>query len=292
MRIILLFMVAFTLAFSKLNVSVSYPYIEQLTKEIAKDKVNIELLSRGDWDPHFVVPKPSLVGKLRNADLLILNGASLEIGWLPPLIQSSNNAKIQKGSEGYLDLSAYIKLKDIPESVDRSMGHVHAEGNPHFALDPYNMIPLAEVIMLTLSLQDDKHYGFYKKNFESFKARWTKKLKQYDRKMKKCAGMKVLQYHESFNYFFYRYDIKVVDTLEPIPGIKPTSKHIVKLINEIKSKNVTRILQDVYHEDKTAKFIAQKTGIKVVKVPHDVGAIKGIVTLDDFFDTLVGRTCN
>ena len=176
MRIIVLFLVTFTALFAKFNVSVAYPYIEQLTKEIAQDKVKMTLLSRGDWDPHFVVPKPSLSGKLSDGDVLILNGASLEIGWLPPLMQSSNNAKIQKGADGYVDLSEYIKLQDIPKSVDSSMGHVHEEGNPHFALDPHNMIPLAEVIMLTLSLHDEKNYSFYKKNFENFKSRWQKKL--------------------------------------------------------------------------------------------------------------------
>lgn len=292
MRIIILLFVTFTALFAKLNVSVAYPYIEQLTKEVAQDKVNISLLSRGDWDPHFVVPKPSLVGKLRNADLLILNGASLEIGWLPPLIKSSNNAKIQTGTDGYVDLSEYIKLQDIPKSVDRSMGHVHEEGNPHFALDPHNMIPLAEVIMLTLSLYDEKNYTFYKKNFESFKSRWQKKLKHYDAKMKKCQGMKVVQYHELFNYFLKHYGIKSIDNLEPIPGIKPNSKHALKLVNEIKDQNVKLILQDVYHEHKTAKFIAQKTGAKVVEIPHDVGAMKGTETLDRFFDTIVGRVCN
>ena len=291
MRIILFFLVTFTALFAKLNVGVAYPYIEQLTKEVAQDKVNISLLSRGDWDPHFVVPKPSLVGKLRDADVLILNGASLEMGWLPPLMNSSNNAKIQKGTDGYVDLSEYIKLQDIPKSVDRSMGHVHEEGNPHFALDPHNMIPLAEVIMLTLSLHDDKNYSFYKKNFENFKKKWQKKLKEYDGKMKKCRGMKVVQYHELFNYFLKHYEIKSIDNLEPIPGIKPNSKHALKLINEIKDQDVKLILQDVYHEHKTAKFIAQKTGIKVVEIPHDVGAVKGTQTLEKFFDTLVGRVC-
>jgi zinc/manganese transport system substrate-binding protein len=291
MRIVVFFLVTFTALFAKLNVSVAYPYIEQLTKEVAQDKVNISLLSRGDWDPHFVVPKPSLVGKLRDADVLILNGASLEIGWLPPLMQSSNNAKIQKGTDGYVDLSEYIKLQDIPKSVDRSMGHVHEEGNPHFALDPHNMIPLAEVIMLTLSLHDDKNYSFYKKNFENFKSKWTKKLKQYDAQMKKCEGMKVIQYHELFNYFLKHYGIKSIDNLEPIPGIKPNSKHALKLIDEIKDQNVKLILQDVYHEHKTAKFIGQKTGARVAEIPHDVGAVKGTETLEHFFDTLVGRVC-
>lgn len=292
MRVILLFLVAYSTLFAKIHVSVAYPYIEQLTKTIAKDKVRISLLSRGDWDPHFVVPKPSLVAKLRDSDLLILNGASLEMGWLPPLIKRAHNSKIQKGTKGYLDLSTFVKLQDIPGHVDRSMGHVHEEGNPHFALDPHRIIPLAEVIMLTLAVHDEKNYAFYKKNFESFKAHWKKRLNAYDKKMKKCKGMKVVQYHELFNYFLRRYGIDSLDNLEPIPGIKPNSKHALKLVNEIRENNVKLILQDVYHEHKTASFIAKKTGAKVVELPHDVGAVKGTGTLDRFFDTLVGRVCN
>jgi len=292
MRIILLFLVAYSATFAKVNVSVAYPYIEQLTKIIAQDKVKIALLSRGDWDPHYVVPKPSLVSKLRDADVLILNGASLEMGWLPPLIQSAHNSKIQKGSNGYLDLSEYVKLQDIPKSVDRSMGHVHEEGNPHFSLDPYNMIPLAEVIMLKLSQLDEANYGFYKKNYNRFKTHWQKKLKSYNAKMKKCKGMKIVQYHELYNYFLRRYGIRSIDNLEPLPGIKPNSKHALKLINEIKEQDIKLILQDVYHEHKTAKFIAQKTGVKVVELPHDVGSIKGTQSIERFFDTLVRRVCN
>jgi len=292
MRFLILLVVFMVTLSAKMQVAVTFPYIEQLTKVIAKDKVKVSLLSRGDWDPHFVVPKPSLVSKLRNSDLLILNGASLEIGWVPPLIGSANNPKIQKGGKGHLDLSQYVKLQDIPKSVDRSMGHVHEEGNPHFGVDPHNMIPLAEVIMLALSLHDEKNYTFYKKNFESFKVHWQKKLKTYDRKMQKCRGMKVVQYHELFNYFLKRYGITSIDNLEPIPGIKPNSKHALKLVNEIKEQGIKLILQDVYHEHKTADFIAKNTGAKVVELPHDVGAIRGTGTLDRFFDMLVGRVCN
>ncbi len=146
--------------------------------------------------------------------------------------------------------------------------------------------------MLTLSLHDKANYSFYKKNFESFKVHWQKKLKSYDTKMKKCRGMKVVQYHELYNYFLRRYGILSIDNLEPIPGIKPNSKHAIKLINEIREHDIKLILQDVYHEHKTANFIAQKTGAKVVELPHDVGALKGTQSIDRFFDTLVGRVCN
>ena len=292
MKIILLLLLFVSALFSKINVAVAYPYIEQLTQEIAQDKVEITLLSVGNWDPHFVVPKPSLVAGLRDSDLLILNGASLEIGWLPPLIKSAHNTKIQPNAKGYLDLSEYIQLQDIPKSVDRSQGHVHEEGNPHFALDPHNIITLAEVIMLKLSLLDNANQAFYQKNFTAFKSHWQKKLKSYDKKMRACKGMSVVQYHELFNYFLRRYEISSLDNLEPLPGIKPNSKHALKLVEEIRAHKVKLILQDVYHEHKTGAFIAKKTGAKVVELPHDVGALKGTETLEDFYDTLVGRICN
>ena len=292
MKIILIGLLLVSSAFAKLNVAVAYPYIGQLVDEIAGKKVKTSLLSRGNWDPHFVVPKPSLVSKLRDSDLLIVNGASLEIGWIPPLIKSAHNAKIQPNAKGYLDLSEYIKLQDIPKSTDRSQGHVHAEGNPHFILDPHNVIKLAEVVMLKLSSLDSKNKAYYQKNFKVFKSHWQKKLKTYDRKMRACKGMKVVQYHELYNYFLRRYGIKSIDNLEPLPGIKPNSKHALELVSEIREYNIKLILQDVYHEHKTAKFIAKKTGVKVVEIPHDVGALKGTGTLDSFYDTLVGRICN
>ena len=292
MRVFLFSILFVSSLFAKIEVAAAYPYIAELTKIVGDEKVEVAVLSRGDWDPHFVVPKPSLVSKLRNADLLILNGASLEIGWLPPLIGSANNAKIQKGADGYLELANYVKLQDIPGKVDRSMGHVHEEGNPHFALDPHNMIDLAEVIMLKLSLLDKANHAYYKKNFEAFRSRWTKRVAAYDAKMKRCEGMKVVQYHELFNYFLHRYKIESIDNLEPLPGIKPNSKHTLELIKEIKQNGIKLILQDVYHEHKTADFIAAKSGAKVVKLPHDVGALKGAQTLDSFFDTLVSRVCN
>jgi zinc/manganese transport system substrate-binding protein len=277
---------------AKLQVSVAYPYIDEITKAIGKEKVITHLLSRGDWDPHFVVPKPSLIGKLRQSDMLILNGASLEIGWLPPLIERSHNPDIQKNAKGYIDLSLFIELREIPtESIDRSMGHVHAEGNPHFILDPHNLVPLAEVIMLALSTLDKENYAFYKQNYEKFKAKWQAKVAGYDATMKQCRGIKVIQYHELFNYFFARYGITSVESLEPLPGIKPNAKHTQKLIDMVKQKKITFITQDVYHEDRTANFIAKKSGVKVVKLPHDVGALKGVTTLEDFYGDLVKKLC-
>lgn len=291
MRQLLLFLLLASSLFAKLNVTVAYPYIKEITNSIAQDRVKITALSKGNWDPHFVVPKPSLVAYLRDSDLLILNGASLEIGWLDPLIKSANNPTIQKNADGYLNLSEYIKLQDIPKSTNRSMGHVHAEGNPHFILDPHNVIKIAHIITLKLSQLDPGNKAYYQKNYANFKAHWQKKLKTYDKKMKKCKGMMVIQYHELFNYFLRRYGINSIDNIEPLAGVSPNPKHTLKLISTVKSNDVKLILQDVYHEHKTSQFISQKTGVKVVDMPHDVGAMRGTDSLDKFYDTLVGQVC-
>jgi len=291
MKFILLFILTFSSLFAKLSIAVAYPYIGKITHSIAHNKVKIQSLSRGNWDPHFVVPKPSLIATLRDTDLLIINGASLETAWLSPLLKGANNAKILPNSKGYLDLSQYIKLQDIPRTVDRSMGHIHAEGNPHFILDPHNVIKLAKVIYIKLAILDATNKGFYKQNFLKFKKHWQRKISGYDKKMQKCKNMKVVQYHELFNYFLHAYGIISIDNLEPLAGVKPNPRHTMKLINEIKENKVKFILQDVYHEHKTADFIAKKTGAKVLKLPHDVGAMKGITSLDHFYDYLLKSLC-
>lgn len=292
MKILLLLLLLGSTLSAKLNVAAAYPYIKEITQEITKDKVDIILLSQGHWDPHFVVPKPSLIAQLRNSDLLILNGASLEIGWLSPLLGSANNPKIQKNAKGYLDLSQYLHLQDIPKSVNRSMGDVHAEGNPHFILDPHNVIKLAKVISLKLSSLDEANKAYYQKNFENFKTRWQIKLNEYDKQMKVCKGMNVIQYHELFNYFLRRYGINSLDNIEPLAGVSPNSRHTLELIDTIKKNNIKFILQDVYHEHKTADFLAQKTGVKVLQMPHDIDSLKGTSTLEGFYGTLIKQLCN
>ncbi len=290
-KILLLTTLFANLLWGKLHVDAAYPYIAEITKSIARDKADVTTLSKGSWDPHFVVPKPSLIASLRQSDLLIVNGASLEIGWIPPLLKNSGNSRIQQGAEGYLDLSRYMKLRDIPSRVDRSMGDVHAEGNPHYALDPHNLVKLAQVISLKLSQLDSANKSFYKANFAAFKAKWEAKIRGYDRAMTSCRGITVVQYHELYNYLLHAYGIRSVANLEPLPGVAPTSRHTVEVIGTIKSKGVRYILQDVYHSDKTAKFIAGKSGAKVLTLPHDVGSMGGTSSLESFYDTLIGSFC-
>ncbi|RMH79293.1 MAG: zinc ABC transporter substrate-binding protein [Acidobacteria bacterium] len=281
----LLFVVA--LSFAQLRVVATYPWIGELVKEIGKDRVSVYVIAKGTEDPHFVVPKPSHIARLRDADLLIAQGASLEVGFLPPLLQQSNNPKVQPGREGFLELSEFVQIIQKPASVSRAMGDVHSEGNPHYQLDPHNIPLLAKALKEKLCQLDSKNCTYYRANLEDFLARWEGKLKEWDKGLEKLRGTKIIEYHKLFDYLLARYGIVLVGTLEPLPGIPPTASHINNLVET--SKGVRFILQDVYHEKRTARYVAQKLGAKLVVLPHDVGALPEAKDLFSLFDEILRR---
>jgi zinc/manganese transport system substrate-binding protein len=287
MRVLVLFLLFLTVSFAQLKVVATYPWIGELVKEIGKDRVSIYVIAKGTDDPHFVVPKPSHIARMRNADLLIMQGASLEVGFLPPLLQQSNNPKIQPGRQGFLDLSEFVKIIEKPVSVSRAMGDVHPEGNPHYQLDPHNIPILAEVIKDKLCQLDESNCAYYRGNLENFLKRWNAKLKVWDREFAKFRGVKVIEYHKNYDYLLKRYGMVLVGTLEPLPGIPPTGKHIEGLISQ--AQGVKFILQDVYHEKRTAQFVAQKLNAKMVILPHDVGAVPEAKDLFSLFDEILRR---
>ena len=291
MKNFLLLTVSLTsLAFGSVNIDTTYSTIGAVAKKIGGENVKITVLGSSKYDPHFIVPKPSLISKLRRADLLIMNGAGLELGWLPPLLRAANNAKIQNGAKGFLDMSHYVHLINVPTSVSRAFGDVHAQGNPHYSTDPYVIPVMAKAIADKLIAIDPQHQKSYEENLKKFTQEWQAYLKKFNEKMATCKDKKVVQYHPLFNYFLKRYDFKIYGTIEPLPGIAPSSKHTVELINIMKQNGVKKILQDVYHERKTAKFIAEKTGAKVLILPHDLGA-DGSKTLQEFYNKIAQRTC-
>ncbi len=288
MKKIFLLVLFTSLAFASIKIDTTYVGLGVVAKKIGGEEVSVNVLGSSKYDPHFIVPKPSLLSKLRRADLLIINGGGLELGWLPPLIRSANNSKIQVGASGFLDISHYVKMIDVPESVSRAFGDVHSEGNPHYMTDPHNIIPIAKAIEQKLSAIDEENSKVYKENLDKFLKEWDNFLKKFDAKMSTCKDKKVIQYHELFNYFLKRYKYKCYADIEPLPGISPSSKHTIKLINMIKDKDIKIILQDVYHEKKTASFIASKTDAKVYVIPHDV--TDG--TLEDFYNTIAEKICH
>lgn len=280
------------LLFAKVNVVTSYPYLAKITEKVGGSAVHVTALASAKMDPHFIVPKPSLIPKLNRADLLVINGAGLEIGWLPPLLKRANNAAVHPGASGFADASKAIRLIDKPKTVSRAYGDVHPDGNPHFIMDPHNVIPIAKLIAAKLSRIDPAHKALYRENFSRFSQQWRGFLRQFDAQMRPCRGKKVVQYHELYNYLLKRYGIRSMATLEPLPGISPSSRHTMKVIGIIRSNHIGTILQDPYHEKKTARFIAKKTGARVIVLPQDTGAVSGTGTLQSFYQTISKRLCH
>ncbi|MGC9984933.1 MAG: zinc ABC transporter substrate-binding protein [Polyangia bacterium] len=272
---------------AKTKIVVTYPYIAALVGEIAKGQAEVTTLAKGDEDPHFVVPRPSFIGKLRQADLLIVNGGSLEIGFVPPLIRQANNPKIMPGAEGFVDLSQSVDLIEKPDKVSRSEGDIHPEGNPHFILDWHNVPPVARAIADALGRADRGGAGAYQKNLEGFLARWKAQSDAWDKKASPLKGKAIIQYHRLFDYFALRTGMKIVGELEPKPGIPPTSRHLEELIEANTAGTVYMVVTDAYHEKKSPEGVAQKLSVPWAVLPQDVGAIAAAKDIFSLYDTLL-----
>jgi zinc/manganese transport system substrate-binding protein len=292
MRIIIMLLsifLSYSVSFAKLRVVATYPYIADITEKIGKDRISVSALARGSRDPHHIVARPSIIAKIRRADLLIINGAELEIGWVPPILRDSRNPRIQPGSSGFIELSTSMELIQVPDKVSRALGDVHPAGNPHFVTSPGNVLIIARVIMKRLCEIDGENGEFYTKNFNEFKALWQEKIAEWRESLKAMKGMKVIQYHRNLDYFLKYFGIISVGEMEPLPGIPPTSKHIIKTIEKVKTEGVKLILNDVYHSTGPARFVSDRTGIKFVVMPHDIGAVEEAKDIVSLFDEIVRR---
>jgi zinc/manganese transport system substrate-binding protein len=272
---------------ARTRIVVTYPYIESIVREIAKDRVEISVLAKGDEDPHFVVPRPSFIGKLRQADLLVINGGSLEIGFVPPLIRQASNPKIVPGAEGFIDLSQYVELIDKPDSVSRSEGDIHPEGNPHFILDWHNVPAIARAIADALGRADRAGADAYQKGLADFLARWKERSDAWDKKAEPLRGKKIIQYHRLFNYLARRTGMAIVGELEPKPGIPPTSRHLEELLEANAPGTVYMVVTDPYHEKSSPEGLAKKLSVPWAVLPQDVGGVPDAKDIFSLYDTLL-----
>ncbi|MFI5176143.1 MAG: metal ABC transporter substrate-binding protein [Terriglobia bacterium] len=273
------------LAAAKLKIVTATTDMASLAEEVGGDHIEVESIARGYQDPHFVEAKPSFLLKLRKADLLIVVGLQLEIGWLPPLITQSGNPRIQVGAPGYLDASQFAEILEMPTGVvTRAMGDVHPLGNPHYWLDPENGRRIARGIQEKLAEMrpDDKVY--FEQRFQSFSQRLTVAQKNWDDQMKPFRGRKVVTYHRSWPNFAKRFGLDVVDYVEPRPGIPPSPSHTLELIGMMRRENVKTIMVEPYFDLKTPNSIGSQTGAQVVVLLPSVGGEKEITDYFKLFD--------
>jgi zinc/manganese transport system substrate-binding protein len=276
----------------QLQVVTTYGYINDIVQRIGKDRVETIALARGDYNPHVIIPKPSYIAKMRRADLLIINGGQLEIGWLPQIIKQANNASVQPGERGFLDLSRHVHLIEVPTSVSRELGDVHPEGNPHFFLDPDNIPVIAKAVTERLSELDPDNRAFYEANNKELFVLWQQNMKTWEEKLKPFRGTRVVEYHKIFDYFLHRFGFVIAGTVEPLPGIPPTTKHIADVEKLIDREQVKFILQDVYNPQDASLYLSKRLKVKLLVLPHDVGAVKEADNVFHVFEEIVRRLTN
>jgi len=269
----------------KLNVVTATTDLAALATEVGGDRVTVTSIAKGYQDPHFVEAKPSFLLTLKKADLLVVVGLELEIGWLPPLITQSGNPRIQPAAQGYFDASQFAEILEIPTAqVNRAMGDVHPMGNPHYWLDPQNGLRVAAGLAKKFSQLDAGGSAYFQQRLDDFKRRLTAASQRWDEQMKPFRGRKVITYHRSWPNFVKRFGLQVAEYVEPRPGIPPSPAHVVELIALMKRENIKLILVEPYFDLKTPQSVARATGAQVVVLLPSVGGDKNVPDYISLFD--------
>ena len=284
---------ATTHAQAKLNVIAATQDLASIAAEVGGDRITIDSIAKGYQDPHFVEAKPSFILKLQKADVLIVVGRELEIGWLPPLIQQSRNGKIQQGAEGYLDASIGAQILEVPTGqVTRAEGDVHPLGNPHYWLDPENGKRIAKEIGDKFSQLRPGDRAYFDQRVTDFTSRLDAAEKRWLAMMAPYKGTKMVSYHRSFPNFAERFGLNIVGYVEPRPGIPPTPQHTLDLINLMKQQNVKLVLVEPYFDMKTPNAIGRDTGAQVLVLPPSVGGTKDVPDYFKLFDYDIALVVN
>lgn len=274
---------------TKLKVVTATADLADFVRVIGMDKVEVVSLTSGNQDPHFIEPRPSMVMKVKNADMLVRLGMDLDI-WMQSLIDASRNSKVSYGGVGYVEVSGKIDKLEVPTGkVDASMGDIHIFGNPHYWLDPENAKPILETILKKLCYQLPSETEYFQKNYKEYLQKLDSAIVVWKKKMEPYSGEKIVTYHNSWPYFAKRFNLSLVDFVEPKPGIPPTPSHIVALIEKIKREKVKVIVMEPYFILKVAETIAEQSRSKVIVLSPSVGGIEGIKTYLDLFDYNINK---
>ena len=271
------------------NIFACEPEWAALAQELAGDKASVYSATTALQDPHRIEARPSLIARVRSADLLVCTGAELEIGWLPLLLTQSGNSKIQLGAPGYFEASQFLAKLEVPGVLDRSLGDVHASGNPHVHLDPRNIAKVAEVLAERLVQLDPANSEIYKTRAISFYGRWGAALERWERRAAQLKGAPVIVYHKDLSYFINWSGMREAGTLEPKPGLPPTPSHLAELVEKMKHEPAKAIVYSAYSSPKAAEFLSARTKIPTVLLPFTVGGSEAAADLFGLFDDTIDR---
>lgn len=277
---------------AQIRVVATTPDLAALAKEIGGDAIAVKALAKPTEDPHYVDAKPSHIVTLNRADILIEGGAELELGWLPPLLESARNARIAVGTPGRIVASQGIRMLEVPATFDRSRGDVHPYGNPHFLLDPLNAKIVAAQMADHFAQIAPQSASVFNVNRKRFDEAVDARLAEWQRQLAPYRGAKIVTYHKDFPYLAERFNLEVVATLEPKPGIAPSPAHLAEVITTMNAARARVILVQPYQNRKTAETVARHTNAVVLDTPQQPGALRGTETYFELMDYMVRTLAN
>ena len=258
-------------AFADLNVFACEPHWAALAKAIGGDHVDVISATGAYNDPHYIQARPSLIARMRKANLVVCNGAQLEIGWLPVLMLQGSNAGVQPGQPGYLDASQYMHLLEVPASVDRALGDIHPDGNPHIQTSPLNITAVAPELLKRMLVLDPANAAFYRQHYQDFMTRFNAAIQKWQQEAAPLKGMQIITYHEGWVYMENWLSLDTVGYLEPKPGIPPSPSHLADLLVQSKSEHIQGIIYTPYEDEQAPQWLSQRTGIPYVLIPDTRG---------------------
>jgi zinc/manganese transport system substrate-binding protein len=276
-------------ASAQLKVLACEPEWGALVQELAGDKASIFSATTALQDPHHIEARPSLIARARNADLIVCSGSELEVGWMPLLLAQSGNARIQPGTPGFLEASQFVSRLEIPKLLDRSLGDIHPGGNPHIHLDPRNIAKLAEVLRDRLIQIDSANADSYKRRSVAFLARWREAMQRWEAKAAPLRGLSIVVYHKNMSYLNEWLGLREVGSLEPKPGMPPTTAHLADLVARMQHEPAKVIVYSAYNSAQAAQFLSDRTKIPAVMLPFTVGGSDAAKDLFGLFEDTLAR---
>ncbi len=276
-------------AAAALNVFACEPEWGALAQELGGDKLSVYSATAALQDPHHIEARPSLIARIRNADLVICSGSELEVGWLPLLLTQSGNDRIQPGSPGFIEASQFVVKLEIPKVIDRALGDIHPGGNPHIHLDPRNIAKVGDVLTARLAEIDHANSGFYQQRADAFGKRWQAAIERWQQQAAPLKGVAVVVYHKDMSYFINWAGMREVGSLEPKPGIPPTPTHLAELVDRMKRNPAKVVVYSPYNNPRAAQFLSEQARIALAPLPFTVGGSDKAKDLFGLFDDTIER---
>ncbi len=284
-----LMLIGWSPAYAAVNIFTCVPEWASLANELGGDKVSLYQASTALQNPHRIEARPSLVARMRSADLAICTGAELEVGWLPILLQTAGNKKVQPGQPGFIFASELVDRLEIPTRLDRAEGDVHPAGNPHVHLDPHNIAKIATAVTQRLAKLDPANAAYYETRGSDFQARWQQAIAIWEKEAVSLKGMRIVPYHKDTVYLIKWLGLVGVMNIEPKPGIPPSAGHLSEIVGRLQGGAADAITRSAYQDPKAPDWLSEKTGLQVVELPYTVGGTAAAKDLFGLFDDTIAR---